>query len=795
MRVRSRYVSVCSILGSYYSALWMSTVLVWVLCVSGIAASSAQAQILCPNEQLRTEQAYGLGLPDCRAFEMVSPLNKNDNDVLFVDSRASVSDEAPAIAYFSPGSFAESPSEPRSALVDDRYISRRGPGGWSTKNISPPYISLGGDTLPAFKESLFTPDLSEGLVESTFTPLVGGEPEGYINLYMADTGSSTYRTVTTTQPPGLKPYTSNLNGAQLSAAGASTDLSRVVFQEIGNLTGVSEVSSNGHVYEWVNGALSLVDVPPVGAKLEAEDGVGALGHFGNPESGDEWHAVSADGSRVFFTGGEGKGEEAQGQLYVREVDEARTVEVSASQRESGDPNDHAEPTGEDPDGLRPARYWAASADGSKVFFTSRAELTDNANTGPADNTENLYEYDLEDGALTDLSVDKDVEGAAVLGVVTASEDGSYVYFVAEGVLTAEGNAEGEMPEADKPNLYLYNGGKVVFIATLAPATFHEGIGPGVNEEGGDSNDWRGEQREHFPSGAPRNFGPEHHTVRVTPGGVQLAFESERGLTGYNNEQAEPGECDGQVGTNVKENGRCREVYLYDAAAGGLMCVSCDRGGAQPVGPAELGGHEEEAGSAEVFPSPFYVPRNFSEDGDRLFFQSPDALVPQDSNGRTDVYEWESRGVGSCVDVDGCVYPVSNVAGGYESRFMDASPSGDNVFIATKDQLVASADGDSRVNVYDARVGGGVPVLPSSPVCTNADSCKPPASLEPSIFGAPATATFSGVGNLAAMPVTRVVVKRCKRGLTRRRGKCIRSSAKRTGKRGKGAGKRASHRGR
>ena len=81
-----------------------------------------------------------------------------------------------------------------------------------------------------------------------------------------------------------------------------------------------------------------------------------------------------------------------------------------------------------------------------MFFTSRVELTNDADTGPEDNAANLYEYDFEkpEGErLSDLTVDTvDPDGAGVLGLVTASEDGSYVYFVAEGELTSEKNSEG-----------------------------------------------------------------------------------------------------------------------------------------------------------------------------------------------------------------------------------------------------------------------------------------------------------------------------------------------------------------
>jgi DNA-binding beta-propeller fold protein YncE len=711
----------------------------------------------CPNEQRRAEQPYAQQLPDCRAYEMVSPLDKNDNDVAPNDVRAAVSGEA--VTYYSRGAF----GDPASARVADRYIARRGPDGWSTQNISPPYQSAEGDLETPFEELLFTPDLSKGIVFSDDTPLTDESIAGYPNLYVANTSEgapvsseSSYQLVTTVNPPELPPY-EEVSSRNLEAEGTSTDLSHVVFQEYANLT--SEASpEHTHVYEWIDGKLSLVDLPPEGMTLGAEDHVGMPGN--NYDASDKWHAVSSDGSRVFFTGGDSAYSSGRqsilGQLYVRETEAARTIEVSASQKTNG-----SGPGGTDPNGPGPARFWGANADGSKVFFTSRSELTNDANTGPADNAANLYEYNLETGVLDDLTVDTntgEANGADVLGLVTASEDGSYVYFVADGVLAAgatPGNCEQhETSEGQPPsswcNLYLSHDGETKFIATLA---------------GADEHDWRGDEPQ-YQSTSEVDYGPEGHTVRVTPNGTRLAFESVRSLTGYENQPAEPADCENERQT---ESVPCREVYLYNATTGTIACASCDPSGARPVGAAELGG----VPATEEFrlPSTSYIRQNLSEDGERLFFESPDPLVPHDSNGLLDVYEYEN----------GQVYPISNVAGKSDSYFLDASPNGGDVFIATADQLVPS-DTDDRIDVYDVRVDGGFPVSIAPPECENADSCKAPVSPQPGVFGMPASATFSGAGNLpptAVEPATKREAKpeKCKKSQIKRHGKCVKRKVK------------------
>ena len=683
--------------------------LVLVVCGCGLVAGSVWAQDgACPNEPVRGEQSFGLGLADCRAFEMVSPLGKGDDSVNYHDSRAGVSGEA--VSFLSPGSFAE----PRSALLAARYVSRRGRGGWVTRNISPPFTSYVGaatKTKVPFEEPLFTGDLSRGVVESPFTPLVGGQPAGYVNLYVTDTKTGLYEAVSTVTPEAeYKPFGESFtDGSFPQVEGASSDLSHVVFQQVASLCcGASPHQQ--HVYEWAGGKLGLVDVPPEGGTLDGPDNVGSPATYQPAKEGDPWRAVSADGSRVIFTGGENvpfAGDESEGQVYVREnamsgvedcsvVGDACTVEVSRSQRSPVDPNAGGNP-------LNPAVAWYrdASVDGSRVFFTSRVELTDDANTGPEDNAANLYEYDLDTSVLSDLSVDNsDPNGAVVLGLVNASEDGSYVYFVAEGKLTGEKNGEGVGAVGGEPNLYLWHGGGVRFIATLAPDAL--GKYQINHEQNGDEGDWVGEE------GSTSDFGPGSHTARVGGGGSVLVFESELELTrvpGFSDRAAAPGEC---------ENERCREVYLYDAVSGRLVCVSCNVGvggvvSRAPVGPAGLGGQEFAF-------EPYYLPSNLSVGGGRLFFVSPDPLVSYDSNGRLDVYEWERVGEGSCSVVSvsyaasrgGCVFAVSDVSGGFDSHFMDASATGSDVFFATSDQLLGS-DTDSREDVYDARVGGGFPV--------------------------------------------------------------------------------------
>jgi hypothetical protein len=260
----------------------------------------------------------------------------------------------------------------------------------------------------------------------------------------------------------------------------------------------------------------------------------------------------------------------------------------------------------------------------------------------------------------------------------------------------------------------------------------------------------------------------HLVARVSGDGSRLAFMSDRSLTGYDTQDANSGKPD-------------EEVYLYDANAGGgagrVVCVSCDPTGARPVGVeyvtlSPLGvisggdrvweGHQWIGASipgwtSYVIGDALYQSRSLSDSG-RVFFETPDALVPQDINGNEDVYEYEPVGVGDCSTgsvtfsgaSDGCVGLISSGTAIGETAFLDASENGNDVFFLTGEKLV-SEDVDTALDVYDAHQCTSespcVSVPVGSPECTTADACRASPSLQPSVFGAPASATFSGAGNI------------------------------------------------
>jgi hypothetical protein len=512
-------------------------------------------------------------------------------------------------------------------------------------------------------------------------------------------------------------------------AGASPDLSHIVLSsQVPLASGVSGPA----LYEWSNGRLAWVDVLP---ESEEPAESAKVGFQNNPAR----HAVSDDGSRIVWSGTAEEHAEHLEHLYLRDIAKKQTVQLDAVQGGSGY-------------GFSKPIFQAASSDGSTVFFTDQQHLTVNAPGKQPGHS--LYECQIVEVEgrlrcnLFDLTPANEAEENNVEGVLGTSDDGSWVYFVATGLFAKgamPGNcAGGFAPRGSTCNLYVWHDGTTRLVAVLS-------------EE--DYADW-----------APGNQGDlQHIWARVSPDGRWLAFMSQRQLTGYDSRDAVSGEPD-------------QEVYLYDAAGEGgkgrLLCASCNPTGARPVG-VEPGVEDK---NAHLVAGPAFLPVNlwfaatipawtptiqshsfyqsrYLSDSGRLFFDSHDALVPQDVNGNQDVYEYEPAGVGGCTGVSsqfsvrsgGCVGLVSSGGAPGESAFMDASQTGADVFFLTYGKL-STADFDTALDMYDAHeCTASSPCFAQPPVqpppCVTGDSCKAAPTPQPSAFGAPASATFAGQGNV------------------------------------------------
>jgi hypothetical protein len=382
----------------------------------------------CPNQSSRV--GLSVNLPDCRAYELITPgLNNSAPAEGWPGiSVQSVRADGSAVAFSS----ADAPDNAEgSTATTNTVLASRGPAGWTTKSLSAPTPLASGTDYGDRRSTVgLSADLSQSVLW-TNQPLVGaGSPAG-TNLYLRRADGS-FRALTQAGAPSFSA------GGELAAA--SQDFTRLFIVSTVKQLGTDPVAG-GNTYEWSGGTLRLVTILPGSPEEPAPTG-GSLPQGALPP-------VSDDGRRVLF--------EADGLpgLYLRS-NGSTTVEVSATQRTVPDPN---------PPGAAIAA--GIAADGSEVLFTSSSELTDDANTGEtgglsSDQGRDLYSYDVASGELTDLTVDTNPDdaatGANVEQVLGASRDASYVYFVARGAL-ATGATSGER------NLYVEHDGAIQFVAS------------------------------------------------------------------------------------------------------------------------------------------------------------------------------------------------------------------------------------------------------------------------------------------------------------------------------------------
>jgi hypothetical protein len=639
----------------------------------------------CPNQTGASQ-----GLVDCRAYEMVSPVEKGDNDIseffTLLNNPTALdrpSTDGGRFTYSAQTAFGDAISGP----FTSQYLATRTEAGWLSHAISPPRTSGSATTFPASKFDVqyryFDEDLCSGWLWQDAEPLLApGAISGYINFYRRDLcGEEAYEALTTATPVPTSP-----DDYWPGFKGASADGAKAVIAANAKLTPNALETEALQIYEASGEELKLASLLPNGTPTApAVVGAGEPVEAQESRRGMAARAVSADGSRIFWVAGT-----VTGPLYVR-LNGTKTLTVSATT----------------------SRYWTAAVDGSKVIYTTGSELFE---------------------AEVTTKVTKALIAGEVLGVVGASEDASRIYFVSKEPL--DGGQAGE------PNLYLDREGTIVYVGTLDPNDMNGNLRFGITGESA-----------------------SHLTARVSADGEALAFMSAAQLTGFENKDAESEEA-------------AVEVYLYDAATKELRCPSCSPAGARPATREVTGFGGAFALLAAQLPAwqnNLYGSRALSGDGNRLFFDSFDDLLPADRNGKADVYEWEAPGTGGCTigssnyfaSSGGCLALISSGAAAQDAAFVDATPSGDDAFFKSVESLVTQDPG--LVDIYDARVGGGLPESPlQRETCSEAAQCHGPEPLAPAEQSPASSAP--GSGNVKPR-------KHCPKGKVRRKGKCVKKHHK------------------
>jgi hypothetical protein len=740
--------------------------------------------------------SVALALPSGRVYEQVSPEYKAGYGV----GLTAVAPDGESVAFSSHGVFA---GEPYFSETSGEYLARRGPTGWSTTALSPPPVfgsqdfsstleyALGGGSLETAKEG--TPSVaSEYLLHRTDTPdtAENWEVAGGVLLKL-------------------------LNGEPLQKGltlGVSADLCHIVFGLAeGPLLPEAEGTSDTQLYDLASApaggchgdgsqSLRLVSVKntpgphgepePIDGHCISEPGMGTgYGGIGSQQAQESSFNPLADGGEeIFFTSGLGKDCGKVHQLFVRLGGE-RTLEVSK-------PVSQAQACGEEvpcPGATTRAssNFSGASEDGSRVFFTTTAQLTEE----DKDEAKDLYMASIgcpqsepgcpvakrEVTSLVQASHDPTGgQAAEVQGVVRIAQDGSRVYFVARGDLLSQAEREaleGEgraVPHVGADNLYVYGAETgTVFVADLCSGPLFSGL---VED-------------------------------RSCPADLDEASRNDTGLWG--NGQEAQSNSDGRFlvfstyAQLVKgDTNNAKDVYRYDAVTGALDRVSHGEAGYEANGnrndeeievneKKEIG-HEADAGiplegggikpGSHVFQEYAMASRAISEDGSRIVFSTVEPLSPDATNGLVNVYEWHMQ-AGEAGE--GQVSLVSSGTAPTTDGFQMITPSGQDIFFTTTAQLVPQ-DTDELTDIYDARLAH-VPGEQLSFSLTGSErqqclgeACHGPLT-NPVPLLVPGSVPQAPGGNFAAPSTTATTPKKttpkCSKGKKLSHGKCVKTKAK------------------
>ncbi len=626
----------------------------------------------CSNQALRT--GLSAGLPDCRAYEQLTPPDKEGaqeifgygggihNSVLVGEDGEQLMLSAPVVSWGAGPGAGQSP-----------YFFSRTSSGWRTTAGAPQPETGVKRIVP----EIFSPQLTQlGFEADTFTSI---DSESAQIEYRAGPPGGPYVTVATV------PRTEEQGGW----VGASPSFTKLILavsdRELiaGHPTGTH---SGLDLYEYESGELRQVNVNSEGDKL------GSCGaKLANA------HSLSSDGARVFFEAVPGNNCSAEPHLYIR-IAGRTTTNIGAYS------------------------FLGANSAGTEiVVFRISGEAHE------------VFLYQTESATLRPLLTVDESPGAE--NAFTVSEDFSAVYFEASTqVPGTEAPPASSALGAHPKNLYRYDlaTGKLSFLVQAdtpivqAPTTgryyyFDAGIVSGV------------------------------------PGGAQEAGS---------------------------EAGRARQLYRYDSSDDLVQCISC----ASPTDPepklpvADLrapttGGYVPTTGAFGSSPGP---PRRIaSANGDYVFFDTPAALIPSDTDGEqapdedpnsenptfenysvsSDVYEWRAAGIDGCSAPQGCLALLTDGSGGYLNLFLGSADEGRDVFISTDSQLLPR-DNDTAADIYDVRIGGGF-LEPARSVECAGDACStpfaPPGEVTPSSF------TFTGAGDLVSAAAPRAAKKKAAPG--------------------------------
>ena len=706
----------------------------------------------CPNAHLR-QITNSSKLPDCRAYELVSPEDAG-GATLFPEGPNSQFATNPARLAF--GGFVDAipgTGNPPNTL-GDLYVATRTDEGWSTK-----YVGMSGNETFADNGP---PDEARSTRGVLLGSPGGNRTDTSMNKFLNWNDGIIGFTGPKLFPPLFTPHVWSAEGTALETWPTipgysldaifeqSADFSHFVFQ-VGSTPSFSLIDD-----DTATNAGSEVSKDEAGDPIPIQPGDSTP-----DEESLRPAAVSTDGSHILIAsrteaavhpeledarepcGLEKTVEQFQrrgeveslcplqtSQLYMR-VDDAITYEIAPG---------HG------------VTYVGMTPDGSKVFFLSAEHLT---NENLDHSGASLYMWSAEKAEKAEppialISKGDNPGGAGEPGNtgecsavwttgcgIVPFVNNSYYEPSVSGYIGGSGLSDNSIaatsgdiyffsPEQlagakgikDQENLYDFRNGAVQYVATFPPISF-------CNQSLG------------YCSAGPVI------RMQVTPSDGRMAFLTASRVTSY------------------KSAGHT-EMYIYDPAAQEVKCISCLPSGTSPA--------------SDVYASSDGL---FMADDGRAFFSTADPLVPEDTDGLRDVYEYVeghaqliSSGT-SAKDANPNVLLHTNPEL-FTSGLVGVSAEGTNAYFTTYDSLVGQDRNGSQLKFYDARTDGGFPYLAPPAPCEAADECHGESSVRESPTHNGAGAELGLGGN---MPQTSHFGKRHRRAKRHRRSRHHRSARK------------------
>jgi hypothetical protein len=354
----------------------------------------------------------------------------------------------------------------------------------------------------------------------------------------------------------------------------------------------------------------------------------------------------------------------------------------------------------------PAEFIRASPDGREAYFVTRSNL-DPADSVPSAQPldADVYRWDERTGKSTCVTCV--VPHANVVFSTMVSDDLSHVYFQSREKLVAGAGRKG------RTNVYVVSDGQIRFVAS------------------------------------PGGEGWLQYRSRpwLSSNGNILLFRAPAGPSMTADEVAK--EC--PFLESGAEFSPCEELYRYEDAGNSIECVSCR--------------HEAETTNSVGAPEAPFTSFGLSADGTTAAFATSEPLSAGDVNNDTDLYEWRS----------GTLHLISGGVGSFQSgssapQILALDADGSNILfgLVPPQGALTGFERDKVLNLYDARVGGGV-IPPSQPQHCDGEFCQPSVQPPPPV-PALSSESYAGAGNVGGGK------QGCKRK-SRHHGRCQKSGSK------------------